>query len=182
MNTILKRIAFILVLCCCSASWSQQFVLVDSLDEKDKGTKKENTISDEEYNAFLNQVPKSFAANTKTRPQNRVLEGNLNSIGSLELRYAYQKQLNLNAAEIKWLEEEINGLAVAFFAEGKQILLRKAGNPQECVDRGIITDERNGYIVKIFKFCYTCPGADAVEDRFVAVLNNRMEKLMTAKK
>jgi hypothetical protein len=173
----LKKIAFILLLLfSCSLGWTQQFVVLERPVEKEK------TFSEEEYNQLLNHTPKSFVSDTKTKPKNRVLEGDLNSINSLELRYAYQQQLKLSMSEIKWLEDEINSLAVAFFKEGKPIIMEKAGGNEGCHDRGIETEQRNGVTITLFKFCYTCPGQDVIEDRFLQIFNNRTEKLIEARK
>ena len=191
MNTILKKIAFIVLLFCCSLGWAQQFVVVEKPGTKaaEKPVEKAveqvvevpKTISDEEYKEFLNYSPKSFTANLKSKPQNRMLEGDLNSIGSLELRYAYQLQLKLNESEIKWMEKEIDQLAIAFFAEGKPILIKKTGSYDSCMDRGIETEDRNGLTVTILKFCYTCAGAADVEDKFLEIFNKRTEQLLAAK-
>jgi hypothetical protein len=172
----LKKIAFILLLFCCSSGWAQNFVIVDSTEVKS------NPFSEEEYNKLLNHVPKTFVANQKSKPQNKVLAGDLNSISALELRFAYQEQLKLNISEIKWLEDEIDALAVAFFNERKPIILKRAGNYNDCNGRGIETELRNNFTVTILKFCYTCAGASKYEDRFLEVFNKRTEKLIAAKK
>jgi hypothetical protein len=172
----LKKIAFIIVLFSCSQSWAQNFVVLERPVEKVK------PFLEQEYNALLNYTPKSFVPDINSKPKNRVLEGDLNSINSLELRYAYQQQLKLEASEIKWLEDEINSLAVAFFKEGKPVIIEKVGGYDGCNGRAIETEQRDGFNVTIFKFCYTCSGANEFEDRFLQIFNNRTEKLIAAKK
>ena len=195
----MKKIAFILLLFSCSLSWSQQFIVVDSPkreQEKKEQQKKEQLEKEQENkekerksaasiakcNELLNYSPKGFVPDLKSKPNNRVLMGDLNSIGSLELRYAYQEQLKLNAAEVKWLEEEINALAVAFFTEGKPVIIKKIGGYGGCPGQYLETEERKGTTVTILNFCYTCSGASVYEDRFIAIFNNRIEKLMASKK
>jgi len=200
----LKKIAFIIVLFISPLSWSQQFVVLEKPTDKKEASEnkevitrkekvaelkpvtkeepviKEETFSEEEYSKLLNHIPKSFVANIKSKPLNKVLEGNLNSISSLELRYAYQQQLKLTGAEVKWLESEAEQLSIAFFAEGKPILLRKTGEYGNCNGRSIATEERGSQKITIVKFCYTCPGATVYEDRFIEVFNKRTEMLITA--
>lgn len=188
-NTILKKIAFIVLLLSCSLSWAQQFVLVDKNGEKVNTATEPIVIpepkitSEEDYNKVLNYIPRSFAANTKPKPDNKFLQGDLNSISSLELRYAYQQQLKLDPSEIKWMEGEIDSLATAFFTDGKPTIIKHTGSYEAgCHDKGIDTENRNGYQVTIFKFCYTCQGALDIEDRFVAIFNARTEKLIAEKR
>lgn len=159
-----------------SLGYAQDFVIVDKLPEES-----DVVYNEQEYNALLNYTPKAFVADAKSKPQNRVLDGELNSIGSIELRYAYQQQLNLKAAEIKWLEDEINALAIAFFTEGKPIIIKRAGNYSGCTGRGTETEQRNGFTITVFHFCYTYSNAEAFENRFLEIFNNRTEKLMAAK-
>ncbi len=194
----MKKTAFILLLFVSSFCWSQQFIVTEGPNYKKKATVKEpgkkyelletnepevkmESFSEEEYATLLNQVPKSFSANTKMKPQNRVLRGDLNSIGSLEIRYAYQQQLKLNESEIKWLEGEINSLATAFFTDGMPIILKKTGEYGNCVGRNIQSEERNRQTVTVLSFCYTCPGAAEYEDRFLEIFNKRTEALIASK-
>jgi hypothetical protein len=172
----LKKIAFIVLLFSCSLSWTQEVVVLNF------PAGKEATLSTEEYNALLNYTPKGFVANIKSKPQNRVLQGDLNTISSLELRYAYQAQLKLNATEIKWLEDEINALAVSFFKEGKPIIINRTGENGNCTGQGAEIEERGGFTVTVMNFCYTFPDGLAFENRFLELFNNRTEKLIAAKK
>lgn len=172
----MKKTAFILLLLLSSLSWAQNFVIVDKLEEESN-----ITFSEAEYNALLRHTPKSFVPNVKSRPQNRVLLGDLNSISSLELRFAYQQQLQLNESEIQWLENEINQLAVAFFLEGKPIMLKKTGDYNDCKGQGIETIVKNNISVSVVYFCYVYPGGATFEDRFIDIFNKRTEKLIASK-
>jgi len=157
--------------------WSQNFAIVDKLPE-------ENDIifSEAAYNQILNYTPKAFVSDTESRPNNKVLMGDLNTIRSLELRYAYQGQLKLNSKEIQWLEDEINHLAIAFFTEGKPIMLKKAGEYGNCNGQGISSQLLNDVPVMMLHFCYVYPGAEAFENRFLEIFNKRTEKLIAARK
>lgn len=186
-NTILKKIAFILLLFIGFQSWGQQFIVTEKPkeDKPNEGKPKEEPLiryDEKEYNALLKYVPKSFIANEKTRPNNRYLLGDLNSISSLELRYAYLQQLNLNEKELKWLEGEIEALAVAFFNEGRPILLKKTGEYKACTGQGVETKVQNKSTLSIVYFCYVNPGAAVYEDRFLEIFNKRTEKLLATKK
>ena len=177
----MKKIAFILLLLSGTLSWSQQFIVT----EKSTGTKKDevkaSVFSEEEYNKLLNYVPKSFKIDSESKPANRVLLGDLNSINSLELRYAYQQQLKLSESEIKWLESEISQLAIAFFTDGKPIILKKAGEYGNCTGRNIETEVQHKQKVTVLSFCYTCPGAEQYENRFLQIFNARTEILISSK-
>jgi hypothetical protein len=173
----LKNSAFIVLLFSCTLSWTQNFVIVDKLPEES-----DIVFSEKGYNELVNYSPKAFASDLKSKPKNRMLEGDLNSIGSLELRYAYQQQLKLNELEIQWLEKEIEQLSLAFFTEKKPIIIQKTGDYEVCKDKGIGTEVRNGFTVTILKFCYTFPGASNFEDRFLQIFNNKTKKLISSKK
>lgn len=149
------------------------------LENKQTETK-QSVFSEVEYSKLLNYIPKSFTQDLNTKPQNNVLRGDLNSIGSLELRYAYQQQLKLSQSEIQWLESEINQLAIAFFIEGKPLLIKKTGDYGNCTGRSIEMEERNKLPVTVLNFCYTCPGAAVYENRFVEIFNARTEILIAS--
>ena len=173
----MKKFAFILLLLSGSLSWAQNFVIVDKLPEES-----DVVYSEKEYSQLLNYTPKSFVPDTKSKPDNKVLSGNLNSISSLELRYAYQQQLKLNEKEIKWLEDEINALAISFFKESKPIIIKRAGSYGNCIGRGTETKERDGFDVTVLYFCYTYQNGETFENKFLEIFNNRTEKLISAKK
>ena len=159
-----------------SFAWSKNFVIADSTQ------KKEIIFSEEEYNGLLNFTPKSFFGNQKTKPKNRFLYVDLNTISLLELRYAYQQQLFLTTSEIQWLEDEINALAIAFFADGKLIILKRAGNYNDYNGCGIETQVRKQITVTVIDFCFTYQSGLAFENRFFEIFNNRTEKLIAVGK
>lgn len=188
----MKKIAFIVLFLPSSMSWAQNFVVTEKPTEKafvvtDKAVEQpEEEKIDEaaiaEFNELINYTPKAFIQNEKSKSKNRMLAGDLNSISSLELRYAYQAQLKLNAEEVKWMESEINQLAIAFFAEGKPIIIKKTGSYEGCIGQRVTSELKKGQNIKTLYFCYTCKGANDFEDRFIEIFNNRTEKLLAAKK
>lgn len=184
----MKKIAFILVLFVSSISWGQQFVVTEKGEAERSAAKPEEieekkiVTDDKEYMALLTYVPKSFIADTKSKPVNKVLRGDLNTIGSLELRYAYREQLKLNEAEVNWLEKEIVKLAAAFFNEGTPVLMERAGDYKACTGRGLETKIQDKQAVTVLHFCYVCAGAEVHEDRFLALFNNKTISMMEAKK
>ncbi|MGC4041330.1 MAG: hypothetical protein QM710_11230 [Flavobacterium sp.] len=182
----MKKVAFILVLFLSSMGWAQNFIVTERPADKSVEAPAEEEKADEgsveEFNALINYTPKAFVPNEKTKPQNRMLAGNLNSISSLELRYAYQEQMKLSPQEVKWLESEIDQLSIAFFADGKPMIIKKTGGYEGCTGQRVSTENRNGYDIKTMYFCYTCKGASEFEDRFIEIFNKRTEKLIAFKK
>lgn len=177
MHTILKNISFTVLFLSATLGWSQNFVIVDKLPEES-----EIIYSEQEYTALLRDTPKAFIPNMKSKPKNKFLEGDLNSINSLELRYAYQQQLKLSEDELKWMEDEINVLATAFFKEGKPIIIKRAGTYGNCTGRGTETKERDGMNVIDLYICYTYQHGEAFENRFLEIFNARTEKLIAERK
>jgi hypothetical protein len=173
----LKNIAFTLLFFSATLGWSQNFVLVDKLPEES-----EVIYSEQEYNALLRHTPKAFVPNVKSKPKSKVLNGDLNSISSLELRYAYQQQLKLSEVEIKWMEAEINALATAFFKEGNPIIIKRAGTYGNCSGKGTETKDRDGMNVTDLYLCYTYQNGETFENRFLEIFNERTEKLIADKK
>jgi len=181
----LKKVAFILLLFICPFGWGQQFIVTEKPKQgEDKTVKKEETIvtDEKEYNALLTYTPKPFVSDLKSKPENQVLLGDLNTIGSLELRYAYREQLKLNEKEINWLENEIVKLATAFFNEGTPILIQRAGDYVTCTGKGLETRMQDNQRLTVLHFCYVCAGAAIYEDRFLEIFNKKTESLMAAKK
>lgn len=173
----MKNIAFIVLFFSTTLGWSQNFVIVDKLPEES-----EIVYSEEDYNALLRHTPKTFVPNTKAKPENKSLQGNLNSISSLEIRYAYQEQMKLTETEVKWLEDEIVALATAFFKEGKPLLIKRAGTYANCTGRGTELKEYEGVKVTDLHFCYTYQNGEQFENQFLAIFNATTGKLMAEKK
>ena len=173
----MKNIAFILLLFSATLGWSQNYVIVDKLPEES-----EVVYSEQEYNALLGHTPKAFVPDAKSKPKSKFLQGDLNSISSLELRYAYQQQLKLSEVEVKWMEDEIAALAVAFFKEGNPIIIKRAGSYGNCTGKGTETKERNGMGVTDLHMCYTYQNGEAFENRFLEIFNAKTEKLIAEKK
>ncbi len=166
-------------------SWAQQFIVTEKPKAgNNQNDKTQSTLvtDDKEYNALLAYKPKSFVSDLKSKPENQVLLGDLNTIGSLELRYAYREQLKLNESEINWLENEIAKLAAAFFNEGTPIRIERAGDYVTCTGKGLETKIEDNQTLTVLHFCYVCAGAAIYEDRFLEIFNKKTESLMAAKK
>lgn len=131
------------------------------------------------YNNLLNRTPKGFAINEATKPKNSYFDSNinLNSIGGLEIIYGFKEQIKLNAIEIKWLNEQIDQIALAFYLEGKPILIRKVGGYDGCPDKNIYTEKIKDNNVTILNFCFTCTDSRKLDD-FISVFNNRTNLLL----
>ncbi|QOG04813.1 hypothetical protein [Flavobacterium sp. MDT1-60] len=129
------------------------------------------------YNNLLNKTPKGFRINEASKPKNRYFEFNMNSIGGLETIYGFQKELKLNAIEINWLNEQIDQIALAFYLEGKPILIRAVGGYDGCPDENIYTEKIKASNVTILNFCFTCTDSRKLDD-FISVFNNRTNSLL----
>lgn len=185
-NNILKKTAFILLLFVGQLGWAQQFVVTEKPKQEGQKPEEQKEVSlvtdEKEYSALLSYSPKTFVTDTQSKPVNKKLRGDLNTIGSLELRYSYHVQLNLNESEINWLENEIKKLATAFFEEGTPILMVKAGDYVTCDGKGLETKIQGKQVVTVLHFCYVCAGAAEIEDRFLEIFNKKTESLMASKK
>lgn len=173
----MKNLTFTLLLFSATLGWSQNFVIVDKLPEES-----EVIYSEQEYNALLRNAPKGFIPNLKSKPKTKALNGDLNSIGSLETRYAFQQQFKLSDAEIKWMDSEINALATAFFKEGNPIIIKRTGKYGKCTGQGTETKELDGITVTDLHICFTNQKGESFENRFLDIFNARTEKLIAEKK
>jgi hypothetical protein len=132
------------------------------------------------YNNLINYTPKNFSIDETSKPKNRFLELNLNSIGGLKMVYEFQNELKLSKEEILWLDKQIDQIALCFYLEGNPILIKKTGGYSGCEGEMIHKEAINGKEVTILDFCFTCSGAGKLED-FIKVFNNRTEKLLKIK-
>ena len=138
-----------------------------------------NIKIDTVYNNLLNRTPNNFQVDDTTKPKNRYFELNINlkSIGGLETLYGFQEEIKLSSEEIKWLEKQIDQIAVAFFLEGNPILIRKVGGYEGCPDENIYKEYINGKEVTILNFCFSCTDKRKL-DNFIKVFNNRTNSLL----
>jgi len=137
------------------------------------------TESNAEFNAIMNFVPKGLSTDLSLRPNNRFLHEQINTIGMLKVHYDLQEILKFNEPEIKWLEQRISELAVAFYLEQKPILIEHSGGYSGCLDEWLRTETINGIEVTILKFCYGCTDFSVNDENFIGIFNNRTEKLIS---
>ncbi len=129
-----------------------------------------------QYIQLLNYSPQNFQVDLENKPQSNFIENNLNSIWKLLTVYRLKEQLNDN--EIKWLEKQVNQIAVAFFLENRPILLQSDGGYSGCSEKLIETKLINGNKVTILKYCYGGCVGDQNVVTFIQIFNNRTEKLL----
>lgn len=134
---------------------------------------KQDTI----YNNLINYTPKNFSVDEISKPKDRFLELNLNSIGGLKMVYEFQNELKLDEEDIKWLNVQIDQIALSFYLEGNPILIRKTGGYSGCEGKMIGKEIINGKEVTILDFCFTCSGVGKLEN-FIKIFNHRTEKLL----
>ena len=132
------------------------------------------------YINLMNHTPMNFSVDENSKPKNKFLEMKLNSIAGLSAIYGIQSQIKLNEEEIKWLNNQIDQIALAFYLEGNPILIRKTGGYGGCGDKMLEKEIINGKEITILNFCFSCSGAGKLED-FIKIFNNRTEKLLKIK-
>ncbi|MFD2942005.1 hypothetical protein [Flavobacterium notoginsengisoli] len=129
------------------------------------------------YNNLYSRTPKNFKVDEISKPNNRFFTLDLNSIGGLRSLYQFQEELKFNAAEIDWLNKQIDQIALAFYLEEKPILIRKVGGYEGCPNGNIYTEIIKEKKVTILNFCFTCSGAGKL-DEFIRIFNNRTNLLL----
>ncbi|AEE20234.1 hypothetical protein [Dokdonia sp. 4H-3-7-5] len=132
--------------------------------------------SEKEYLELLNYTPKNFKIDLENKPSSEFLKTDLNSIW--KLKFAYELKDKLNDNEIKWLEDQINQLAVAYFLEKKPIIIESVGGYSGCPEQLVTSELKNETKVTILNFCSGgCIVNNKTED-FIRIFNNRTEKLL----
>ena len=129
------------------------------------------------YNNLYSRTPKNFKVDEISKPNNRFFTLDLNSIGGLRSLYQFQEELKFNAAEIDWLNKQIDQIALAFYLEEKPILIRKVGGYEGCPNGNVYTEIIKEKKVTILNFCFTCSGAGKL-DEFIRIFNNRTNLLL----
>ncbi|MDR6759922.1 hypothetical protein J2Y38_000101 [Flavobacterium sp. 2755] len=129
------------------------------------------------YNNLYSRTPKNFKVDEISKPNNRFFTLDLNSIGGLRSVYQFQDDLKFNGTEINWLNKQIDQIALAFYLEGKPILIRKVGGYDGCPDVNVYTETIKRKKVTILNFCFTCSGAGKL-DEFIQIFNNRTNSLL----
>ncbi|MFI0431208.1 hypothetical protein [Mariniflexile sp. HMF6888] len=132
--------------------------------------------SEKEYLKLLNYTPKNFKIDLKNKPSNEFLKTDLNSIW--KLKYAYELKDKLTDYEIKWLEEQINQLAVAYFIENKPIIIKSVGGYSGCPEQLLETELKNKTEITILSICSGGCIINKNTEDFVELFNNRTKKLL----
>ena len=131
---------------------------------------------EKEYLELLNYTPKNFKIDLENKPSSRFLKTDLNSIW--KLKFAYELKNKLNDYEIKWLEDQINKLAVAYFIEKKPIIIQSVGGYSRCPEQLVTSELKNKTNITILKFCSeSCVVNNKIEG-FIRIFNNRTQKLL----
>ena len=129
------------------------------------------------YNNLINRTPKNFKVDEASKPENRFLKLNLNSIGGLESVYQFREEFKFNETEVNWLNKQIDQIALAFYLEGKPILIRTVGGIDGCPEENIYTEIIKKKKVTILNYCFTCSGPGRLEE-FIKIFNNRTNSLL----
>jgi len=132
--------------------------------------------SENVYLELLNYTPKNFKIDLENKPSSEFLKTDLNSIW--KLKFAYELKDKLNDNEIKWLEDQINQLTVAYFLEKKPIIIESVGGYSGCPEQLVTSVLKNKTKVTVLNFCSgSCIVNNKTED-FIRIFNNRTEKLL----
>ena len=132
--------------------------------------------SEKEYFELLNHTPKNFKIDNENKPSSKFLKTDLNSIWKLKNAYKLKEKLNDN--EVKWLEDQINQLAVAYFLEKQPIILENVGGFSGCPEQLVSIKLKNKRKVTVLSFCYGGCISSGKTDDFIRIFNNRTEKLL----
>lgn len=143
-------------------------------------TVKSQDVADDRYTIFnnlLNYTPKNFSIDEVSKPKGDFLGFKMNSISQLKMVYKFQRELNLGKEEIKWLDLQIDQMALAFYLEGNPILIKATGGYDGCGGEKVSKELINNVDVTVLNFCFTCSGAGKLEN-FISIFNNRTKKLL----
>lgn len=134
------------------------------------------SIFDKEYLEILNYTPKNYKIDLENKPSSEFLKTNLSSIWKLKFAYELKDKLNYN--EIKWLEDQINQLAVAYFLEKKPIIIENVGGYSGCPEKLMTNELKNETKITVLYFCSGgCIVNNETED-FIRIFNNRTANLL----
>lgn len=137
-------------------------------------------LEDERLNDLLNYVPKNFVIDSSSKPISNIFNTrlHLNTIGGLYAIYNLRGLVIFEKSEIEWLNKQIDQISVAFYLEGKPILIEKTGGYEGCGGKLVDQKNLNGKEVTTINFCFGCSGADPHIDEFMEIFNNRTKKLL----
>lgn len=133
-----------------------------------------------EYNELINYTPKYLEEDPDAVPDYSLFQQEFNSIITLKLLSSMRDELEVqDSSIIDWLDDRIDGLALAFYLEGKRIIISKTGGYAGCPDQMMKTITENGVEITKVYLCHSCTDAHS-DDAFVSIFNNRMRALMNA--
>ncbi len=139
----------------------------------------DNYKIDEEDTIML-YTPKHFL--TKDTINSRILN-EVRNIATLRMVYIIQNKLHLNELEYDILEKKIDRMALAFYLEGKPIIIERINGFYGRPDGYIKKEPCNGINVTTINFTYNCQDTfRKYEEKFIEIFNNRTMKLLAARK
>ncbi|KOS06911.1 hypothetical protein AM493_13380 [Flavobacterium akiainvivens] len=140
---------------------------------------KTDSLHWEEYTKLISYTPKAYC-DTLNKPSALKDIKNLGTIFYLSTAYGYAKNLGFTQDDIKWLEGQVNQLALAFYLEGKPVMLREVGGYDGCPDIWFYPELQNGKEVTIITLCYSCTEAKTEHRDFIKIFNRRTTLLLAA--
>lgn len=132
--------------------------------------------NEKDYFEFLNYTPKNFKIDSKNKPPSKFLKGKLNSLW--RIKSAYELKGELNKQEIKWLEDQIDQLAVAYFLEKKLVFLESVADYSGCPEQLLSTEFKNEINITTLSICQEGCIVNKKIEQFIQIFNNRTEKLL----
>ena len=136
------------------------------------------TESDKKFIKLMNYTPKAFKTELSLKPKNKFLKSEINSIAKLKLHYFFQDEFKYDDIEVKWLEDQINQLAVAYFLEKQPIILKSIYGSSGCPEELVTTEFKNKKSITILYFCSGGCVVNNYIENFIRIFNNRTEKLL----
>jgi len=129
------------------------------------------------YSDFLYYTPKALALDPAPAEFGT---WKLDNLMTVWLLYGYKDSRGLSAGELSWLTGRINDLAVAFYVEGKPVMLYSTGGFHGCPESEfeLKKESLKGKEVTRVNFCHSCTGGLPHEDEFITIFNNRTKRLL----
>ena len=119
----------------------------------------------------MNYIPKKFNIDKPTSFIDSLLLTKTSNIANLRFVYESLYKNDTIVYNYKnWLDNRINELSIAFFNEGKPILIKSTGGVAGCVKR-VDTETVNNIEVTNLYFCFGCTNHNSFVQKFMDTFN-----------
>ena len=129
-----------------------------------------------EYFELLNYTPVNYQFSFGNIIESKISTHKLNSIW--KFKNSCNKIGQLTETETRWLEKEINQLALEFFLEDKPVILKEVGGYDGCPDQLLSTEVDDKRIITTIYFCRGGCISFGHTEKFIEIFNNRTNALI----